>query len=247
MNENISRYNKCVPNLNSALFSRMFSFHYWMVVFMKRMSHISFNKMSLRLTWWQSSGAGSPLGVSEFPHAAEFSPAAACWCTQRSSAVWWLYWPVPADRDSMSVALNNWAHSDVQLRLHFAAVQQPQWLLPLQCCLSAHCTFMLGWELSVATRLCKVSKPSLMLKRRFCSAEMWVILLVSVCCRQQKRHLHVNLNCQVHAWKHRSNISYLICFHLCKSREGCRCGLWGGHLICQVWWWRLAWMSWKTN
>lgn len=43
---------------------------------------------------------------------------------------------------------------------------------------------MLGWELSVVTRLCKVSNPSLMLKRLFCSAEMWVILLVSVCWRQ---------------------------------------------------------------
>lgn len=44
---------------------------------------------------------------------------------------------------------------------------------------------MLGWELRVVTRLCKVLNPSLMLNRLFCSAEMWVILLVSVCCRQQ--------------------------------------------------------------
>lgn len=56
----------------------------------------------------------------------------------------------------------------------------------------------------------------------------------------------LNLICQAHAWKHQ-NIPYLICFHLCMSREGCQCGLWGGHLICQVWWWRLAWMSWKMN
>lgn len=54
-------------------------------------------------------------------------------------------------------------------------------------CVSLYCTFMLGWELSVVTSLCKVSKPSLMLNRRFCSAEMWVILLVSICCRC-KRH-----------------------------------------------------------
>lgn len=138
MNENISRYNKCAPNLNSALFSRIFFFHWRMVVFMKRMSHISFNKMSLYLTWWQSSGAGSPLWVSEFPHAAEFSPAASCWCTRRSSAVWWLYWPVPADRDSMSMALKNWCSATFTFCSCAATAGAPPTPVPLVCTLYLH-------------------------------------------------------------------------------------------------------------
>lgn len=42
-------------------------------------------------------------------------------------------------------------------------------------------TLMLGWALSVLTRLCSVSKPSLMLKRLFCSAEMCVMRRLSIC------------------------------------------------------------------
>lgn len=42
-------------------------------------------------------------------------------------------------------------------------------------------TLMLGWALSVLTRLCNVSKPSLMLKRLFCSAEMCVMRRLSIC------------------------------------------------------------------
>lgn len=38
----------------------------------------------------------------------------------------------------------------------------------------------LGWALSVLTSPCKVSNPSLMLKRRFCSAEMCVMRRFSV-------------------------------------------------------------------
>lgn len=46
-------------------------------------------------------------------------------------------------------------------------------------------TLRLGWAFRVLTRLCRVSKPSLMLKRRFCSAEMWVMRRVSTCRRGQ--------------------------------------------------------------
>lgn len=42
-------------------------------------------------------------------------------------------------------------------------------------------TLMLGWALSVLTRLCSVLKPSLMLKRLFCSAEMCVMRRLSIC------------------------------------------------------------------
>ena len=42
-------------------------------------------------------------------------------------------------------------------------------------------TLRLGWVLSVLTNPCRVSNPSLMLKRRFCSAEMCVMRRVSVC------------------------------------------------------------------
>lgn len=42
-------------------------------------------------------------------------------------------------------------------------------------------TLMLGWALSVLTRLCSVSKPSLILKRLFCSAEMCVMRRLSIC------------------------------------------------------------------
>ncbi len=50
-------------------------------------------------------------------------------------------------------------------------------------------TFILGCELRVVTRLCNVSKPSLMLNRLFCSAEMCVIRRVSVCkTRQYEKH-----------------------------------------------------------
>lgn len=152
-------------------------------------------KQRLMLTWWQSSGAVSPLWVSASPRAAELSPAASCLCTQLSSATWWLYWSVPADGGrggEREIATCQWPSAvgytlDVEPHLHFAAVQPPQRLLRLLCCTSARSTLMLGWELSVATRLCNVSNPSLMLKRRFCSAEMWVILLVSVGCRWLKK------------------------------------------------------------
>lgn len=53
---------------------------------------------------------------------------------------------------------------------------------PVQRCVL---TLMLGWALSVLTRLCSVSKPSLMLKRLFCSAEMCVMRRLSIC-RQQR-------------------------------------------------------------
>lgn len=38
----------------------------------------------------------------------------------------------------------------------------------------------LGWALSVLTSPCSVSNPSLILKRRFCSAEMFVMRRFSV-------------------------------------------------------------------
>lgn len=41
-------------------------------------------------------------------------------------------------------------------------------------------TLRLGWALSVLTSPCRVSNPSLMLKRRFCSAEMCVMRRFSV-------------------------------------------------------------------
>lgn len=240
MNESINGYNKYAPNLNSALISRIFSPIHWMFAFMS----FTFLKITGKTkqnrvccpTWWQSSGAGSPLWVSAFLHAAELSPAASCWCTQPSSAAWWLYWSVPGDKGTPCQW--PWLCSHRRGSSVYAAAH-------------LHTTFMLGWELSVATRLCKVSNPSLILKRRFCSAEMWVILLVSVCCRQQQQNTQtcmLNLICRGRAWRHRwNNTSYLICFHFRMSRETCRRELRGGRLICQVWWWRLAWMSWKTN
>lgn len=41
-------------------------------------------------------------------------------------------------------------------------------------------TLMLGWVLSVLTNPCSVSNPSLILKRRFCSAEMCVMRRFSI-------------------------------------------------------------------
>lgn len=139
------------------------------------------SRQSRSLTWLKSWGAGSLPSVSGPPRAAGLSHAASCWCTRLSSAAWWLCWSVPADpftriqyyqqppphKQEVYPGLN------LHVRSKCAKAQ-------LHC---GDCTFMLGCELSVVTRLCKVSKPSLILKRRFCSAEMCVILLVSVCCR----------------------------------------------------------------
>lgn len=45
-------------------------------------------------------------------------------------------------------------------------------------------TLRLGWALSVLTSPCRVSNPSLILKRLFCSAEMCVMRRFSVLGRQ---------------------------------------------------------------
>lgn len=96
-----------------------------------------------------------------------------------------------------------WLYSEILDAFTFHTVinsaSHPLFLYLLHHCVSLYSTFMLGWELSVVTSLCKVSKPSLMLNRRFCSAEMWVILLVSICCRC-KRH-----NDTVSAFLHKLN------------------------------------------
>lgn len=163
-------------NIISLVFQHFF-LHKWVVVFMKLMS-FTWVKQRLRThlmaefrswissrSFWVSSCSWALSCCILLMYSAVFSSVVALLiCASRQGDY------------NMSVALHM---SDV----HISISQLCSHLSSSSCLTAVNCTFMLGWELSVVTRLCKVSKPILMLKRRFCSADIWVILLVSVCCR----------------------------------------------------------------
>lgn len=140
---------------------------------------VNMHALAKGLTWWQSWGAGSPLWASEPRRAAELAPAASCWCTQPSSAAWWLYWSVPADRGitkchkyiqiihqySISQWLRSWIR-DVWSSTSYLLTVKPCFTSPELCWCSPPPPPFSSYISTAAAHLFTVP---------LCSAESWVL------------------------------------------------------------------------